>query len=106
MKQRKAVAAMRKIAIITFFALTAFPTLVYAEAEMRGTVLKLDQVEKQLVLQTDKGEETLFVVGSSKGLANAKEGSRVAVKYSEKDGQPKVVEIKPQESGTVQILGR
>ncbi len=96
---------MRKIAIIVFFALAAFPALVYAEAEMRGTVLKLDKAEKQLVLQTDKGEETLFVVGSSKGLAHAKEGSRVAVKYSEKDGQPKVVEVKPQESGTVQIIG-
>ncbi|HKA33602.1 MAG TPA: hypothetical protein VKH64_10340 [Candidatus Binatia bacterium] len=96
---------MRKITISIFFALAAFPALVYAEAEMRGTVLRLDKAEKQLVLQTEKGEETLFVVGSSKGLAHAKEGSRVAVKYSEKDGQPKVVEVKPQESGTVQILG-
>lgn len=96
---------MRKIAMTIFFALAAFPTLVYAEAEMRGMVLKFDRAEKQLVLQTDKGEETLFVVGSSKGLAHAKEGSRVAVKYSEKDGQPKVVEVKPQENDTVQILG-
>jgi|GEM_PF-696748 len=105
MKQRKAVAAVKKI-VMTIFALMAFPALVYAEAEMRGTVLKLDKAEKQLVLQTDKGEETLFVVSSSKGLAHAKEGSRVAVKYTEKDGQPKVVEIKPQESGTVKILER
>ena len=96
---------MRKIAMIIFLALAAFPALVYAEAEMRGTVLKFDPDEKQLVLQTDKGEETLFVVVGSKGLAHAKEGTRVAVKYSEKDGQPKVVEVKPQESGTVQILG-
>jgi Cu/Ag efflux protein CusF len=95
---------MKKIAM-TIFALLAFPALAYAEAEMRGTVLKLDKAEKQLVLQTDKGEEMLFIVGSSKGLAYAKEGSRVAVKFSEKDGQPKVVEIKPQESGTVNILG-
>ena len=97
---------MRKIAITIFFALAAFPALVYAEAEMRGTVLKLDKAEKQLVLQTDKGEETLFIVSSSKGLAHAREGSRVAVKYSEKDGQPKVVEIKPLESGFVHILER
>jgi hypothetical protein len=96
---------MSKIAAV-IFALIAFPSLVYAEAEMRGTVLKVDTTEKQLVLKTNKGEETLFIVGSSKGLANAKEGARVVVKYSEKDGQPKVVEVTPQESGVVQILGR
>jgi hypothetical protein len=96
---------MSKIAA-AIFALIAFPALVYAEAEMRGTVLKMDTTEKQLVLKTSKGEETLFIVGSSKGLANAKEGARVAVRYSEKDGQPKVVEVTPQESGVVQILGR
>ncbi len=96
---------MSKIAVV-IFALIAFPALVYAEAEMRGTVLKVDTTEKQLVLRTEKGEETLFIVASSKGLANAREGTRVAVKYSEKDGQPKVVEVTPQESGIVQILGR
>lgn len=96
---------MSKIAAV-IFALIAFPALVYAEAEMRGMVLKVDPAEKQLVLKTDKGEETLFIVASSKGMAHAKEGARVAVKYSEKDGQPKVVEVTPQESGIVQILGR
>ncbi len=97
---------MNKIAAVIFaFALLTLPAPVHAEAEMRGTVLKLDQAEKQLVLKTDKGEETLFIVGTSKGLAHAKEGSQVAVKYSEKDGQPKVVEVRPQESGIVQILG-
>jgi Cu/Ag efflux protein CusF len=94
---------MRYFAILTF-ALALLPAQAFAEAEMRGTVLKVDQTEKQIVLQTDKGEETLMFVSSSKGLSHAKEGSKVAVKFTEKDGTPKIVEVMPQESGIVQIL--
>ena len=93
--------------ILTAVLISAFfPALVFAEAEMRGTVLKVDREEKKIVLQTDKGEETLLLVSGSKGVAHAKEGAKVAVKYSEKDGQPKVVEVMPQQSGTVDILPR
>jgi hypothetical protein len=102
-QDRKGVAAMRYLAALTF-ALALLPAQAFAEAEMRGTVVKVDQTEKQIVLQTDKGQETLVLVSSSKGLSCAKEGSKVAVKYSEKDGTPKVVEVTPQESGIVQIL--
>jgi len=99
----KGVAAMKKI--VTLFSILAFfPALVFAEAEMRGTVVKVDREQKQLVLKTDKGEETLLLVSSSKGVAHAKEGAKVAVKYSEKDGQPKVVEVFPQEISAAQIL--
>jgi len=94
---------MRYFAVLTF-AVALLPAHAWAEAEMRGTVLKVDHTEKQIVLQTDKGEETLVLVSSSKGVALAKAGSKVAVKYTEKDGTPKVVEVKPQESGIVQIL--
>jgi Cu/Ag efflux protein CusF len=94
---------MKNIAMI-IVALAFFPALVFAEAEMRGTVLKVDQTEKQIVLQTEKGQETLLLVSTTKGLSHAKEGSKVAVKYTEKDGQPKVIEVTPQQGDTVQIL--
>lgn len=94
---------MKKIAAVLLIS-AFFPALVFAEAEMRGTVLKVDTAEKKIVLQTDKGEETLLLVSGSKGVSHAKEGAKVAVKFSEKDGQPKVVEVMPLESGTVQIL--
>ena len=95
---------MRRIALIMIGLAALFPAQVFAEAEMRGTVLKVDQTEKQIVLRTEKGEETLLLVSTSKGLSHAKEGARVAVKFTEKDGQPKVIEVMPQEGGTVQIL--
>jgi hypothetical protein len=77
-----------------------------AEAEMRGTVVKMDKAQNQLVVRTDKGEETLLFGSSSKGLDNATEGAKVTIKYSEKDGQPRVIAISHQESGTVQIAPR
>jgi len=80
------------------------PALVFAEAEMRGTVIKVDEAEKQIVLKTEKGEETLLLVSGSKGISHAKEGARVAVKFTEKDGQPKVIEVTPQPVGTLQVL--
>lgn len=85
-------------------ALALVPALVFAEAELKGTVVKVDKSENQLVVKTDKGEETLLLVGSSKGLGNAREGAKVAVKFTEKDGQPKVIEITPQQTGTLQIV--
>lgn len=97
---------MNKKMIAAAFALALFPAVAFAEAEMRGRVVKIDTAENQLVVQTNKGEERLFLVGSSKGLSYAKAGARVAVKFTEKDGQPKVIEITPEETGTVQIVPR
>jgi hypothetical protein len=94
-----------KIAAV-LFTLGLFPASAFAEAEMRGTVVKVDKTEKQLVVQTDKGEERLFLVGSSKGTDYAREGARVSVRFTEKDGQPKVIEITPEKTGTVNIVPR
>lgn len=81
-----------------------FPAWVFAEAELKGTVVKVDKSENQLVVKTDKGEETLLLVSSTKGMGHAKEGAKVAIKYTEKDGTPKVIEIFPQPGGTVQVV--
>lgn len=65
-------------------------------AEIRGTVLKVKTVENQIVLKTERGEETLLTTKETKGLENAKEGAKVLVTFSEKDGQPKISEIAPE----------
>jgi len=65
-------------------------------AELRGTVLKIKKAENQIVLKTERGEETLLTTKETKGLENAKEGARVLVTFSEKDGQPKISEIAPE----------
>jgi len=83
------------------FALALWSGLVFAEAEMSGTVVRVDK--KQLVLKTDKGEETLLVNSGSRGIDYAKEGARVRIKFTEKDGQPKVIAVTRQETGRVQI---
>ena len=66
---------------------------VLSAAEIRGTILKVDQVENRVVLRTERGEETFLTTKETKGIENAKEGANVMVMFSEKDGQPKVSEI-------------
>lgn len=82
---------MKKLAM-TLLALILFPVLALA-AELKGTVAKVDKAKNQLVLKTDRGEETLQITSSTKGMEHAKEGAKVTVKFSEKDGSPKVDEI-------------
>ena len=66
---------------------------VLSAAEIRGTILKVDQVENRVVLRTERGEGTFLTTKETKGIENAKEGANVMVIFSEKDGQPKVSEI-------------
>ena len=66
---------------------------VLSAAEIRGRILKVDQVENRVVLRTERGEETFLTTKETKGIENAKEGANVMVIFSEKDGQPKVSEI-------------
>ncbi|HEY2986832.1 MAG TPA: hypothetical protein VGL11_03840 [Candidatus Binatia bacterium] len=96
---------VRWIAAVVF-ALSLFPMSAFADAELRGTVLRVNHAEKQLVVRTDKGEETLLFGSSTQGMGNAREGMKVTIKYSEKDGQPRVIAITPLEGGTVQIAPR
>lgn len=86
-----------KIGIVIYLLL---PVLVFAQAELKGTVIKVDKATDQLILKTQRGEETLLLSSGTKGIAHAKEGARVVVKFSEKDGQPRVSEIAPQGAET------
>jgi hypothetical protein len=81
-------------------ALTLVPMLAFTDVELKGTVLKVDKVTNQLFVKTERGEETLLLSTGTKGIGNAKEGAKVIVRFTEKDGQPRVIEIVPQEGGT------
>lgn len=83
---------MFKIAVLLIFLLIPGAS---SGAELKGTVLKVKQAENQIVLKTARGEETLLTTKETKGLENAKEGAKVTVTFSEKDGQPKISEIAP-----------
>jgi len=81
---------MRKIIILLIILLISS---VASAAELKGTVLKVKQSENQIVLKTERGEETLFTTKETKGIENIKEGAKVIVTFSEKDGQPKISEV-------------
>jgi len=96
---------IRKLSSIVLV-LALLPALVFADVETKGTVVKVDKAKKQLLVKTDKGEEG-FVLGSKvKGETNAKEGAKVVIKYTEKDGQMRVTEILPQEGGALEKKAR
>jgi hypothetical protein len=83
---------MKRITAVLLAAIL-LPLSAWAAAEMSGTLLKVDKAKNQIVVRTDKGEETLIVNKSTKGMDHAREGAKVTVKFSERDGQPKVIEI-------------
>ena len=84
---------MRKAITLSIFLLLY--GLAANAAELKGTVLKVKPSENQIVLKTERGEETLFTTKETKGVENVKEGAKVIVTFSEKDGQPKISEIAP-----------
>lgn len=82
-----------KIAV-ALLALTLAPAYVAAQdQELNATVVSKD--EKMLKVKTKEGEKTIAVGSKTKGLENAKEGSKVTIKYTEKDGQMRASEINP-----------
>ena len=79
---------------VALLALTLAPAYVAAqEMELNATVVSKE--EKQIKVKTKDGEKTLLVGTKTKGLENAKEGSKVSIKYTEKDGQLRASEINP-----------
>lgn len=82
-----------KIAV-GLLALTLAPTYVAAqEKEFNATVVSKE--EKEIKVKTKDGEKTLAIGTKTKGVENAKEGSKVTIKYTEKDGQLRASEINP-----------
>jgi len=91
---------MNNTILAMVLALVLVPGLAFSDVERRGTVIKVDKAANQLVVKTDRGEETFILDKSTKGIDNAKEGAKVIVKFTEKDGEPKVIEIVVQDDGT------
>lgn len=85
---------MKKIIGGLILAVALAPAALWS-AELTGTVTKLDKTKNLIVVRTEKGQETLEIVKATKGVEHAKEGSKVMVKFSEKDGMAKVSEIAP-----------
>ena len=79
---------------IALLVLMLAPAYVAAQdMELNATVVSKE--EKQIKVKTKDGEKTLLVGTKTKGLENAKEGSKVSIKYTEKDGQLRASEINP-----------
>jgi hypothetical protein len=84
-----------KRAIVTaLLALTLIPAYVAAqEMELKATVVS--KGEKDIKVKTKDDEKTILIGSKTKGIENAKEGSKVTIKYTEKDGQLRASEINP-----------
>lgn len=75
---------MTKITAL-ILALLLVPTLALA-ALIEGTVSKVDKAKSQIVVKTDDGNKTFQIGDETKGAEHLKEGARVRIQYSEKDG--------------------
>jgi hypothetical protein len=85
---------VKKIIGSAILALTLVPAYVAAQdKEMKATVVT--KGEKDIKVKTKDDEKTIMVGSKTKGLENAKEGSKVTIMYSEKDGQLRASEINP-----------
>jgi hypothetical protein len=84
---------IRKTVAAILLALTLVPVYALADEEMKATVVS--KSDKELKVKTKDAEKTLQVGTKTKGLDNAKEGAKVTIKYSEKDGKLRAEEISP-----------
>jgi hypothetical protein len=86
---------LRKIIGIILLAVFLIPTYVLAQdvMEMKGTVVSMEG--DMLKVKTRDAEETLKVSDRTKGKENATAGTKVTIKYAEKDGEKRVREIAP-----------
>jgi hypothetical protein len=64
-----------------------FPALTVSAALLEGMVEKVDQGKKQIMLQTEKGQETVEFSVSTKGADKVKAGDKVKINYTEKNGK-------------------
>jgi len=86
---------LKKLIGIFLLAIFLVPTYVLAQdvKEMKATVVGMEG--DTLKVKTRDAEETLKVSDRTKGKDIAKEGTKVTIKYSEKDGEKRVREIEP-----------
>jgi hypothetical protein len=71
------------------------PAYVAAAEDMELKATVVSKGEKEIKVKTKDDEKTILVGSKTKGLENAKEGSKVTIKYTEKEGQLRATEINP-----------
>ena len=84
---------IKKTIAAVLLAVSLVPVYAMAEDEMKATVVS--KSDKEIKVKTKDAEKTLLVGTKTKGLDNAKEGAKVTIKYSEKDGKLRAEEISP-----------
>lgn len=73
---------------LAFSAVLMFlPAITVSAALLEGTVSKVDQSKKQILLQTDKGQETVEFNNITQGADKVKIGDKVKINYTEKSGK-------------------
>ena len=73
---------MKRLTML-LMALVLFPVAALA-ALLEGTVEKVDQAKKQIVLKTDKGPQTVEFDSATKGVDSARAGAKVTINYDQK----------------------
>ena len=74
--------------LLAFSAVMMFlPAITVSAALLEGTVAKVDQSKKQILLDTDKGPQSVEFTGSTKGADKVKIGDKVKINYTEKSGK-------------------
>lgn len=90
---------MKKLTLV--LALLLSPTLAFA-ALLEGTVEKVDKGKKQIVLKTEKGQETVEFDNATKGVEKAKAGAKVTVTFNPKGEKLMASEIVAAEASSQQ----
>jgi hypothetical protein len=84
----------RQIAAV-LLALSLAPVYAMADEEMKATVVS--KSDKELKVKVKDQEKTLQIGTKTKGVENAKDGAKVTIKYSEKDGKLRAEDISPRQ---------
>jgi hypothetical protein len=83
----------KKVAAI-LLALAVAPDYVVAQ-DMVFNATVVSKEEKSIKVKTKTAKKRFSSASQPKGVENAKEGSKVTIKYMEKDGQLRASEINP-----------
>jgi hypothetical protein len=74
---------MKKLTTLLMALVLLVPVAALA-ALLEGTVEKVDQAKKQIVLKTDKGQQTVEFDNATKGVDSVRAGAKVTVNFDQK----------------------
>jgi hypothetical protein len=91
--RKKVAAILLALALAPAYVTAAQDKAADKDMELNGTIVSKE--EKEIKVKTKEGEKTFLIGSKTKGVENAKEGSKVTIKYSEKEGKMRASEINP-----------